>query len=63
MNVRKVIGKRNESKLTQEEMAKKLGISLRSYSNKENGKTDFTASELIKISEITKTPISYFFED
>jgi transcriptional regulator with XRE-family HTH domain len=44
-------------------MAKKLGISLRSYSNKENGKTDFTASELIKISEITKTPISYFFED
>lgn len=61
MNLRKLIGKRNEIGLTQKEIAVKLGISECSYRMKEQGKREFTANELVKISQVLKTDVSYFF--
>lgn len=57
----RIMSKRKESKLTQEDMAKKLGISAVSYSKKETGKCEFTLGEFKKIAEITNTDVSYFF--
>ncbi len=44
----KLIGKRNEKGITQEEMGKLLGISKNNYNLKENGKLDFNLSEVKK---------------
>ena len=44
--VNKVKGYRTMINLTQEEIAKRLGISERSYQNKEQGITKFTVEEL-----------------
>lgn len=43
---RKLIG------VSQADMAKKLGISLTSYNKKENGRREFTQSEMIEITKI-----------
>lgn len=48
----KLIGKRNEKGITQEKMAKLLGISKNNYNLKENGKLDFGLSEVKKILDI-----------
>lgn len=48
----KLIGKRNEKGITQEKMAKLIGISKNNYNLKENGKLDFNLSEVKKILSI-----------
>jgi len=48
----KLKGARVEKGLTQEDMAKRIGISTYSYLMKENGKRDFTLTEMKKICEI-----------
>lgn len=51
-NINKVKGFRTMASLTQEELAKKLNISLRAYQNKEQGITAFTVDELVGIKAI-----------
>lgn len=48
----KVKGYRNMLKLTQKEIAEKLGISTVAYIKKENGKSEFKDSEKIKFKEL-----------
>lgn len=57
----KIRGKRNELRITQREMAERLGISERAYNYKENNKTNFTIQEVITISNILQCSISDFF--
>ena len=47
--------------LTQTEVAKELGITRESYGQKENGKTEFTLSEIKKISELLGQPVEEIF--
>lgn len=61
MNLNKLKGLRAEKELTQKDMAEKLGISSNSYLLKENGKREFSASEVHKMAEIFKVEESYFF--
>ena len=44
--------------LTQEEISKKLGITIKSYNLKENGKREFTLDEVKKISFLLKLNLS-----
>lgn len=44
---------REKNELTQSDMARELGISLRSYTNKLDGETDWKLNELIAISKLT----------
>lgn len=60
----KLIGKRNELKITQEKMAKLLGISKNNYNLKENGKLDFNLVEVKKILNILNDKYdNIFFEE
>lgn len=60
----KLIGKRNEKKITQEKMAELLGISKNNYNLKENGKLDFNLVEVKKILKILDdTYDNIFFEE
>lgn len=52
MTYPKLIGKRNEKGLSQEEMAKKIGISKNNYYLKEKGKLDFNLTEVRLILKI-----------
>ena len=57
----KLKGTRVEKGLTQEDMAKRIGISTYSYLMKENGKRDFTLTEMKKICEILDKELSEIF--
>ncbi len=57
----KLKGARVEKGLTQEDMAEKIGISTYSYLMKENGKRDFTLTEMKKICEILDKELSEIF--
>lgn len=59
----KLVGKRHEKKLSQLDMANKLGISKGNYNLKENGKLDFSLSEIKKILEILETTYDAIFLD
>ena len=60
----KLVGKRNELKITQEQMAHYLGISKNNYNLKENNKLDFSLSEVKKILEILNCDYNdIFFEN
>lgn len=48
----KVKGYRNIIGVTQEEMARRLSISVQSYRNKEKGRVSFRDTEKIKIKEM-----------
>ena len=50
------------TKITQEEAAKHLGISLTAYNRKENGKTKFYADELCKLAKLFGVSINIFFD-
>ncbi|MCC0642181.1 helix-turn-helix transcriptional regulator [Clostridioides sp. ZZV14-6009] len=49
MKLDKVSQLRKDNKLTPTELAYHLNMSVRSYQNKEKGKTEFTASEIEKL--------------
>lgn len=57
----KIRGKRNEKRITQKEMATRLGISERAYNFKENNKVEFKVEELAMIAIILQCNISDFF--
>lgn len=57
----KIRGKRNEKRLSQEDVALKLGISTRAYNFKENNKTNFKVEELFNLANILKCNINDFF--
>lgn len=61
MNLNKLRGLRGEKRYTQEDMANLIGISNSSYQRKENGITQFTANEIIKIAEVLQVDISDIF--
>ena len=47
-----LIGYRKMADYTQSELAEKMNISYSNYNSKENGKTEFTYSECLKIRDI-----------
>ena len=54
MGLRILKSKRILFDLTQEEIAKEVGINIKSYNLKENGKREFTLDEAKKISNVLK---------
>ena len=52
MEYPKIRGKRCELKISQREMAEKLGIAGPTYTKKENGQTDFTLEEAKKLCQL-----------
>lgn len=67
-NVNLVVGYRKLLGMTQQDMAKEIGVSPQSYSNKERGYRAFTDSEKIKLKrffDIYFDDVSFdiFFED
>ncbi|MGL5327928.1 MAG: helix-turn-helix transcriptional regulator [Peptostreptococcaceae bacterium] len=52
MGLRMLKVKRMMMGVTQVDIAKKLGINVKSYNFKENGRSKFTLKELIKMTEI-----------
>ena len=52
MNLNKLNGQRIECGFTQKDMAEKLKITNVSYSNKETGKSEFTATEVSTLCKI-----------
>lgn len=58
---KKLIAWRNYHGITQKEMAKSLGIDVRTYINKEKGITQFKANEMFLIAKILQKDISEIF--
>ena len=52
MNLDKLKGKMRENNLSQEEVAKKIGLSLSAFNNKINGKVNFDIKEAEAIGTI-----------
>lgn len=52
---------REKANLTQEDVAKRLGIGRAAYSNIENGHSLVTVEHLIRLVAILQQPITYFF--
>lgn len=57
----KIKSRRVEKGLTQETIAKKLGIAKPTYSLKENGKRQFTENEMIALSKILNKSLDELF--
>lgn len=62
MNLKKLKGVMAEKDFTQSKLASMLGLSLKSFSAKMKGKTEFKVNELAKISKILDVDPSIFFE-
>ena len=63
----KVIGKkikkaRAEKKLTQEQFAEKIDVSVSFISQVESGKKKFNLKRIVEISKVLEKPIEYFIE-
>ncbi len=52
---------RVNAKLSQKELAEKMEVSLSTVTNWESGKTEPSASQLRKISEISGVPMDFIF--
>ncbi|MBF6625734.1 helix-turn-helix domain-containing protein [Aerococcaceae bacterium zg-BR9] len=52
MTINKIRGYRNMLKMTQDDMAKEMGITKQAYYLKENGKREFKDAEKIKFKEL-----------
>ncbi|MFZ3172038.1 MAG: hypothetical protein WA118_08670 [Carboxydocellales bacterium] len=57
-----VKGARITAKISREDAAKELGLSLGGYAKKEDGKTKFYADELAALSTLLGVPMQNFFE-
>ena len=62
MNVNKLRGLMAENNISRKYLAKKLGISVTSITNKLNGHTPFKIAEIQKVSEIFNVDINIFFK-
>ena len=60
----KLKGKMAEQNISQEKMAKNLGITVQSFNAKLNGRSHFRLEEVVKITEILslKDPVDIFFD-
>lgn len=54
---------RKELKVTQSDIAKELGISMKQYGEKERGTVSFTLDEAEKMSRIMNVPIDKIFPE
>ncbi|MBP3284200.1 MAG: helix-turn-helix transcriptional regulator [Clostridia bacterium] len=54
---------RKEQKITQEQLAERMGVSVSFISQAERGKKKFNLEHIHEISYILEKPISYFIED
>lgn len=64
LNIKKIKGLMAENDFTQVDLAVSLGLTKGTIQNKMNGKTEFTASELVKMSKIFKVvTMDIFFID
>ena len=63
MSFDKLKGKMTENRISQDKMAKGLGITVQSLNAKLNGRSQFTLEEVVKITEILslKDPVDIFF--
>lgn len=59
----KIRARRNSLKLSQTELASKLGITFQQVQKYERGSNRVGASRLYKISQILSVPVAYFFSD
>ncbi len=55
--------RRKVLKISQEELAEKLGITFQQVQKYERGKNRLTASRLFDISQVLQTPIKFFFAE
>lgn len=64
MSFDKLKGKMTEQKVSQERLAKILGITVQSLNAKLNGRSQFTLGEVVKITEVLsiKEPVDIFFK-
>lgn len=53
--------RKNKNKMSQKDVAKVLGISLKAYGAKERGEKEFTQDEMFKLSEYFKKPMDDIF--
>lgn len=53
---------RESKNLTEEHIAQQMGISQSAYNRKENGESDFTLSELIKLGDVLEVSVSKFID-
>lgn len=60
--LRSIEAERVRNQLTKEEMAKELGVSLKTYYNWVNEETDMPISFLVKISNMFGTTTDYLLE-
>lgn len=58
---RKLISWRKFKNITQKEMARRIGVDVRTYINKEHGVTQFKADEMFVIAKILGKDISEIF--
>lgn len=61
VNLRRIKAYRVYNDIGQEEMAEKIGISLTSYSYKEQGNREFTSTEVGKMAEVFNIPVGDLF--
>lgn len=57
----RIRGKRNEKRITQEEMASRLGITQKTYNLKENCKTEFSLTEIATILNVLECNFTDIF--
>ncbi len=62
VNLNVIRSKLSFMKITQEQAAKEIGISRESFNSKINGKRQFSIKELDRISRLTNSSITIFFE-
>ncbi len=55
--------RRKVLKITQEELAEKLGLTFQQVQKYERGMNRISASRLYDVAQVLQTPISFFFED
>lgn len=60
--LRSIEAERVRNQLSKEDMAKKLGVSMRTYYNWINEETDMPISFLIKMSQMFRTTTDYLLE-
>ena len=51
-----------KNRITQTELAKKLGISTNAFNSKISGKSEFTSSEMFAICEVIDIPMNELFK-
>lgn len=59
----KIKSVREAKKLSQEELADIIGVSQRTYSNWENGRTELTVQNLERIAKGLEVPTTYFWDE